>query len=588
MATHPTPEGIIFAPEVGPEGGIFESKGKAPGVGTVLFGRYKLQRILGRGGMGVVWLAEDLKLERAVALKSLPILVGLDPAAVRELKIETRRGLELSHPNIVRIYDFVDDEAAAAISMEYVDGKTLTELRMSTEAGVFTVGEVSSWLAGVCEALDYAHFHRQLVHRDLKPANIMVNTAGVPKIADFGIARSLVDTMSRLSAARMAGCGTLPYMSPQQAMGEKPLPSDDVYSLAATVYEMLAGKPPFYRGDLPTQITSKVPPRMVDRRAELEIESKDIIPENWERGIALALHKDPAMRPQSAGALADLLGIQVASVAPRTITYGTQPGTPVADKPRNGLLLLAVSAIAAIATAGIIWIATEQSAVRKPASAGSASSDQQGAKAPSATSSAPIPDGLPPPSENLPTRKAKPDAKSTVPPVPIPVPVPVESAPPPSVPASSPTSPVAMPAPGTELPTPPPTAVPVPPTQPLVVPPPAGFWELAQIFPTAPQADFSENGKRYLLYLVQSALKKEGLYTATLDGKQGKSTHNAIVLFQVRNNLQGHGLLDEPTLTALGLIEEEDKADWSPPAETRRRRPPEKPGFLDRMKKMFR
>src|SRR5687768_6733143 len=104
------------------------SQALLPGVGTVVFQRYRLRHVIGRGGMGVVWLAEDTKLERTVALKFLPDVIGGDPAALHDLKDETRRGLELAHPNIVRIYDFVDDEEAAAISMEYVKGKTLADL----------------------------------------------------------------------------------------------------------------------------------------------------------------------------------------------------------------------------------------------------------------------------------------------------------------------------------------------------------------------------------------------------------------------------------------------------------------------------
>lgn len=292
---------------------------RVPGSGMTVFNRYKLDRILGRGGMGVVWLADDLKLERSVALKFLPSLIGLDPTAVKELKVETRRGLELSHPHIVRIYDFVDDDDAAAISMEFVDGKTLSELRLATEHGVFHADEVSRWLLGVCDALDYAHFQRKLVHRDLKPANIMLTTKeAVAKIADFGIARSLSDTMSRLSAAHIGTSGTLPYMSPQQAMGDKPGPTDDVYSLGATIYELLSGKPPFYRGDLPTQINSKIPPTVSERRVELEIHAPEPVPKHWEEAIAACLHKDPAMRPQSAGQLAEMLGLKPSTASVRT------------------------------------------------------------------------------------------------------------------------------------------------------------------------------------------------------------------------------------------------------------------------------
>ena len=105
--------------------------------GQRLFDRYTLQRVVGRGGMGVVWLAQDEKLEQRVALKFLPEAVRLDSAALDDLKRETRRGLSLAHPHIVRIYDFVDDATAAAISMEYVDGPTLSALRIEQPSRVF-------------------------------------------------------------------------------------------------------------------------------------------------------------------------------------------------------------------------------------------------------------------------------------------------------------------------------------------------------------------------------------------------------------------------------------------------------------------
>jgi serine/threonine protein kinase len=243
---------------------------------------------------------------------------------VKELKTETRRGLELSHPHIVRIYDFVDDEDTAAISMEFVDGKTLSELRLGVEGGVFTVAEVSKWLLGVCDALDYAHFQRKLVHRDLKPANIMLTARDdVAKIADFGIARSLSDTMSRLSVANMGASGTLPYMSPQQAMGERPLPTDDVYSLGATLYELFSGKPPFYRGDLPMQINSKIPPSIAERRGELDITARENLPQLWEQAIAACLSKDPNLRPSSAGTLAEMLGLKPSTATSQSLNFGS-------------------------------------------------------------------------------------------------------------------------------------------------------------------------------------------------------------------------------------------------------------------------
>src|SRR6266568_7070860 len=181
--------------------------------GQRLFGRYTLVKILGRGGMGIVWLARDEELEREVALKFLPDVIIHDRAVLSELKRETRRSLELTHKNIVRIYDFVHDERSACISMEYIDGETLSNLRAEKERKVFEPGELAPWTSQLCDALDYAHNHARIIHRDLKPANLMVNRRGDLKVSDFGIARSLGDTVSRLTMEQ-GRSGTLVYMIP--------------------------------------------------------------------------------------------------------------------------------------------------------------------------------------------------------------------------------------------------------------------------------------------------------------------------------------------------------------------------------------
>src|SRR5947209_18378333 len=149
--------------------------------------------------MGIVWLARDEKLEREVALKFLPDLIIHDRALLSDLKRETRRSLELTHKNIVRIYDFVDDERSACISMEYIDGETLSSLRAEKEQKVFEPNELSGWTSQLCDALDYAHTRANVIHCDLKPANLMVNQRGDLKVTDFGIARSLTDSVSRLT-----------------------------------------------------------------------------------------------------------------------------------------------------------------------------------------------------------------------------------------------------------------------------------------------------------------------------------------------------------------------------------------------------
>jgi serine/threonine protein kinase len=158
-----------------------------------------LERLLGKGGMGVVWLAHDEHLNRDVALKFLPDIVLNDRSSLNDLKKETRRSLDLTHPNIVRTYDFVQDGTTAGISMEYVDCDTLGNLRVDQPDGIFQPAQLMDWTRQLCSALDYAHLSAGIVHRDLKPANLMVNRRNELKVADFGIARSLVESMSMIT-----------------------------------------------------------------------------------------------------------------------------------------------------------------------------------------------------------------------------------------------------------------------------------------------------------------------------------------------------------------------------------------------------
>src|SRR5438876_5006502 len=181
--------------------------------------------------------------------------------------------------------------------MEYVDGDTLSSLRCDKERKVFEAAELSDWMSQLCDALDYAHNYARIIHRDLKPANLMVNQRGELKVSDFGIARSLGDSTSVIT---MAGgrSGTLAYMSPQQLEGERGTHLDDIYSLGATVYELLTSKPPFYVGDINRQIREKILPSMTERRKEFDIEAEPI-PAVWEEWVAACLAKDPGRRPQS-------------------------------------------------------------------------------------------------------------------------------------------------------------------------------------------------------------------------------------------------------------------------------------------------
>ncbi len=289
--------------------------------GQTVFGRYELESIAGRGGMGVVWRARDRELERVVALKFLPEMVSADPEALKDLKSETRRSLQLTHPHIVRVHDFVQAGSLAAISMEFISGASLARLKADAPGHCLTLQELAPLTVQLCDALYYAHQSAHIVHRDLKPANLLVSEQRQLKVTDFGISRSLSETHSRLTNSMLGTSGTLLYMSPQQLMGDNPTPADDMYALGATLYELLAGKPPFHRGDgfsLMTQIREKAPPTLNAKRAELEING-ELIPPQWEAVILSCLEKNPANRPADAREVAARLGLATPAIAPWSV-----------------------------------------------------------------------------------------------------------------------------------------------------------------------------------------------------------------------------------------------------------------------------
>src|ERR1035437_7996597 len=153
--------------------------------------RYILRQILGRGRVAVVWLARDFKLEQEVALKILPESFSQDANIVERLKTETRRSLQLAHPQIVRTYDFIQDYQLVAIAMEYVDGWSLAALRVDRSQQRFGLDLVTPWVRQICAALTYAHTEAGILHLALKPANLMLNSREQLKVADFGISRCL-------------------------------------------------------------------------------------------------------------------------------------------------------------------------------------------------------------------------------------------------------------------------------------------------------------------------------------------------------------------------------------------------------------
>jgi serine/threonine protein kinase len=291
--------------------------------GLVLADRYRLEEVAGHGGMSVVWRAFDTVLEHETALKFLPTVLATDRGALSDLRREARRVRDLAHPQICRVYDYGEDDERqlAWISMEYLPGGSLARKLKEQSRGFFEPGDVVGWLRELCEALHYAHEVAHVVHRDLKPANLLLDGRGHLRITDFGIARSISESYTRLtsgfSPAATTRTGTLYYMSPQQARGERARPSDDLYSLGATLFELLTGEPPFTTGDVTWQREHAPPTHLGERRLKLTgVDSP--VPEDWEILVQRLLAKHPSHRPQNAKELIAELDKLKAPAPPRT------------------------------------------------------------------------------------------------------------------------------------------------------------------------------------------------------------------------------------------------------------------------------
>ena len=228
--------------------------------GALLAGRYRVVKQLGQGGMGSVWLAEDEKLDGfKVAIKMLPSVLVNNKRAYQQVKAEALVSLKLSHPNIATVRAFEEESGSPFLVMDYIDGQTLDDYL--AEKGKLTEDETVRLLKPIAAALDYAH-GQGIIHRDVKPANVMIRNDGQTFILDFGIAREIQETMTRVTGKLSSG--TLLYMSPEQLRGQSPKSAQDVYSFAAMAYECLKGEPPFSRGQIEYQILNEQPERLSD------------------------------------------------------------------------------------------------------------------------------------------------------------------------------------------------------------------------------------------------------------------------------------------------------------------------------------
>lgn len=207
-------------------------------IGKVLH-NYKIISELGHGGMGIVYKAYDMKLDRFVAIKILKKEVTNKPHFIERFKREAKNHAKFSHQNIVTVYGFIEEEEMLGIVMEFVEGETLENLiERKIRLDIFETFDI---ILSILRGAAFAH-SKGFVHRDIKPSNVVISSEGIPKMMDFGISKSIIEKGITQTGNNV---GTLFYMSPEQIRGEEPTPASDIYSVGITLFEMLAGVPPF-------------------------------------------------------------------------------------------------------------------------------------------------------------------------------------------------------------------------------------------------------------------------------------------------------------------------------------------------------
>jgi serine/threonine protein kinase/tetratricopeptide (TPR) repeat protein/TolB-like protein len=256
--------------------------------GSLFGGRYEILGVLGQGGMGAVYKARDRELDRLIALKVIRPELATDPGILQRFKQELILARNITHKNVVRIFDLGEADGIRFISMEYVDGDDLRTLLR--REGKFTPKETISVIEQVCRALDSAHAEG-VIHRDLKPQNIMRDKNGRIVVMDFGLARSLGEPGMTQTGAIV---GTMEYMSPEQALGSQLDQRSDIFSVGLIFYELLTGKTP-YEAD--TAIASLMKRTREDARSATDVDAS--VPRSLSAIVSRCLEREPANRYHS-------------------------------------------------------------------------------------------------------------------------------------------------------------------------------------------------------------------------------------------------------------------------------------------------
>jgi serine/threonine protein kinase/Tfp pilus assembly protein PilF len=300
-----------------------------------IFGHYKVMQKLGEGGMGEVFLAEDTKLNRQVALKFLPSQFASEESFKARFKREAQAAAALNHPNIITIHEVSEYEGRPYIAMEYVEGQSLKSLIGKKD---MTINQVFDIAIQICEGLTKAH-QQGIIHRDVKPQNILVDKDGRARILDFGLARLEREAMITRTGSTV---GTVAYMSPEQARGERVDQRSDIFSLGVVLYEMITLQTPFkgeHEAAMMNSILSDTPEPLARYKSD--------VPQELQRIIDKALRKDISTRYQSAAdMMADLKQIQM-----EIMTLSTKSVVRAAKVSRtwpilvSGAILLALAVI---------------------------------------------------------------------------------------------------------------------------------------------------------------------------------------------------------------------------------------------------
>ena len=324
--------------------------------------RYEILQTLGQGGMGVVYLARQKKLDRLVAIKAISPYLAQEPEVRERFAAEASVLARLSHPNIVTLYDYIEEPDALYLVMEYVEGKPLSEI---LKAGPLPLESIRKYFHQILDAFAYAH-SKGIIHRDIKPSNIIITPEGQVKILDFGVAKILSSDHTQTRTGMRVG--TLMYMSPEQVKGEKNLDArSDIYSLGVVLFEMLTGKPPY-------------DPELGDFEISLRIVREPLfdfshppatIPQKLLEVVLHATEKSPEHRIPSCKefeeAFERAFAGETISASPATKILPAPPSTTQAPRWRRwGLAVVAVATLLLL-VGGLFWWFRSDRASQPPA-----------------------------------------------------------------------------------------------------------------------------------------------------------------------------------------------------------------------------